>query len=141
MRAVLAPYDLTHVQFVLLTTLWWLAEHEAPPTQARLAERAATDTMMTSQVLRRLEGRGLLERQVDPQDARARRLVLTPAGRELLAPALAAVERADRAFFGPLEVRQAAFTNDLATLARDSSRDAPTGAAEAAPVTRHPSTG
>jgi DNA-binding MarR family transcriptional regulator len=119
MRAVLAPYDLTHVQFVLLTTLWWLAEHEAPPTQARLAERAATDTMMTSQVLRRLEGRGLLERQVDPQDARARRLVLTPAGRELLAPALAAVERADRAFFGPLEVRQAAFTSDLATLSRE----------------------
>jgi DNA-binding MarR family transcriptional regulator len=116
---VLAPYDLTHVQFVLLTTLWWLTEHEASPTQARLAERAATDTMMTSQVLRRLEGRGFLERQVDSKDARARRLVLTPAGRELLAPALAAVERADLAFFGTLGARQPAFTSDLATLSSD----------------------
>ena len=24
MRAALAPHDLTHVQFVLLTTTWWL---------------------------------------------------------------------------------------------------------------------
>ena len=71
---------------------------------------------MASQVLRRLEGRGLLERQADPHDARARRLVLTAVGRELLAPALAAVEHADRAFFGPLGARQAAFATDLATL-------------------------
>ena len=55
---MLEPYDLTHVQFVLLTSLWWLGDHEdRPPTQARLAQHAGTDPMMTSQVTRKLETR------------------------------------------------------------------------------------
>jgi DNA-binding MarR family transcriptional regulator len=105
------------VQFVLLTTLWWLEDHEDPPTQTRLAELAATDAMMTSQVLRRLESRGLLERQPDPADARTRRLVLTAAGRALVADALAAVEQADHEFFAPLGAQLPAFVRDLASLA------------------------
>jgi DNA-binding MarR family transcriptional regulator len=118
-RNALAPFDLTHVQFVLLTTLWWLGDHEEPPTQTRLAEQAATDAMMTSQVLRRLERRELLERQADPSDARARRLLLTPTGRALVAVALRAVEDADRAYFATLGARQSAFVADLATLANE----------------------
>ena len=35
MRAALAPHDLTHVQFVLLASLWWLQEHSGRPTQVR----------------------------------------------------------------------------------------------------------
>ena len=54
------------VQFVLLASLWWLEEHDEPPTQARLARQGGTDAMMTSQVLRRLEARGLLERRAGP---------------------------------------------------------------------------
>jgi DNA-binding MarR family transcriptional regulator len=102
---------------VLLTTLWWLGEHEQAPTQARLAERAATDTMMTSQVLRRLEARGLLERRSDPADARTRRLVLSADGRALVARALEAVEQADREHFAPLGARLPGFVSDLARLA------------------------
>src|SRR3954469_18134815 len=69
MRAALAPHDLTHVQFVLLATTWWLGQDE-PPTQQALAAQAGTDTMMTSQVVRKLAERGLLTRQQDPADAR-----------------------------------------------------------------------
>jgi hypothetical protein len=66
-RSALAPHDLTHVQFVLLASLWWLEDHEPePPTQASLAAQAETDRMMTSQVLRKLEARDLLERIPDP---------------------------------------------------------------------------
>jgi DNA-binding MarR family transcriptional regulator len=105
------------VQFVLLASLWWLEDHgPRPPTQARLAEQAGTDPMMTSQVLRRLEGRGLLERAVDPSDGRARRLRLTPSGRDLIASALADVERADGDYFMPLGQRQEAFVDALAVL-------------------------
>ncbi|MFI9816298.1 MarR family winged helix-turn-helix transcriptional regulator [Saccharothrix variisporea] len=99
MRSALAPHDLTHVQFVLLATLWWLADHEGRPTQQQLAGRAGTDTMMTSQVVRKLEERGLVARDVDPDDSRARRLRLTDAGRDVLTGALADVEAADDAFF------------------------------------------
>jgi DNA-binding MarR family transcriptional regulator len=99
MRAALAPHDLTHVQFVLLTTTWWLTRSGEPPTQRQLAEQAGTDTMMTSQVVRKLAARGLLARADDPADARAKRLQVTPAGLELVAKALKDVEAADAAFF------------------------------------------
>jgi DNA-binding MarR family transcriptional regulator len=55
---------------------------------------------MTSQVLRRLEAKGLLERQVDPGDTRARRLRLTAKGQRLARRAIVAVEQADAQFFG-----------------------------------------
>jgi DNA-binding MarR family transcriptional regulator len=115
-RAALAPHELTHVQFVLLASLWWLEEHGEPPTQARLAEHAGTDAMMTSQVLRKLEARGLLDRQPDPGDARARRLRLTQPGSALTARALADVEAADDAYFATLGDSRASFVAALATL-------------------------
>jgi DNA-binding MarR family transcriptional regulator len=125
-RAALAPHELTHVQFVLLASLWWLEDHEPePPTQAKLAKQAGTDPMMTSQVLRKLEVRGLLERAPDPDDTRARRLHLTPAGRDLIARALADVERADADYFAPLAHRHEAFLEALAALTA-----APTGEQE-----------
>jgi DNA-binding MarR family transcriptional regulator len=117
-RVALAPHGLTHVQFVLLTSLWWLEDHEPErPTQARLAEQAGTAPMMTSQVLRKLEGRGLLERVPDPDDTRARRLHLTGTGRDLIGAALADVEREDGDYFAPLGDRQESFLEALSTLA------------------------
>jgi DNA-binding MarR family transcriptional regulator len=103
MRAALAPHDLTHVQFVLLASTWWLADHEEPPTQQRLADQAGTDPMMTSQVIRKLADRGLVNRTPDPHDARALRLVVTPEGRELLAAALRDVEQADAEYFASVD--------------------------------------
>lgn len=118
MRAALAPHDLTHVQFVLLASLWWLQEHgDQPPTQVHLAEQAGTDLMMTSQVVRKLEGRGLLTREVDPADSRARRLRLTAAGAALLSGALADVEATDAAYFAVLGSRRAELGQALRALA------------------------
>jgi len=99
MRAALAPHGLTHVQFVLLASLWWLSEQGDPPTQKALADQAGTDAMMTSQVLRKLEAAGLIERNPHPRDSRARLLAVTPEGREKLAEALKDVEAADARFF------------------------------------------
>jgi DNA-binding MarR family transcriptional regulator len=122
-RSVLEPYELTHVQFVLLTSLWWLADHEdRPPTQARLAQHARTDPMMTSQVTRKLEARGLLERALDPADSRARRLHLTAAGRAVVAQALKDVEAADEDYFAALGRQRDAFVRALGTLEKSSSR-------------------
>jgi DNA-binding MarR family transcriptional regulator len=122
-RSVLEPYELTHVQFVLLTSLWWLADHEdRPPTQARLAQHAGTDPMMTSQVTRKLEAQGLLERALDPADSRARRLHLTAPGRAVVAQALKDVEAADEDYFAALGRQRDAFVRALGTLEKSSSR-------------------
>lgn len=107
MRAVLKPFGLTHVQFVLLAALTWLAT-EGPVTQKALADHAATDPMMTSQVLRTLEAQGLVERRPHPQDGRARALAVTAEGRELANRAVVAVEACDAEFFAPLNEANAA---------------------------------
>ena len=95
----LAPYDLTHVQFVLLAGTWWLNQQGERPTQVALAKFAGTDTKMTSQVVRSLERKGLLEREVDGTDTRALRLSVTSRGRWLAPRAIAAVEQVDTEFF------------------------------------------
>lgn len=100
--AALAPLDLTHVQFVLLACAWWLNGQGERPNQQGLARQAGTDVKMTSQVLRALEGKGLIEREVDPLDTRAKRLRVTTAGAELAPRAIAAVEEVDARFFGPV---------------------------------------
>ncbi|AGS67225.1 MarR family winged helix-turn-helix transcriptional regulator [Streptomyces collinus] len=105
--AALAPLDLTHVQFVLLACTWWLNTQGEHPNQLALARQAGTDVKMTSQVLRNLEHKGLIEREVDPADARAKRLRVTDAGAELAPRAIAAVERADARFFQPVPLDDA----------------------------------
>lgn len=97
--AALAPLDLTHVQFVLLATTWWMNSQGEDPNQLSLATQAGTDVKMTSQVLRKLETKGLVRREVDPADTRAKRLRATDRGAELAQQAIVVVEAADAAFF------------------------------------------
>jgi len=118
-RTALKPFDLTHVQFVLLASLTWL-DTRRPITQRQLADHAATDPMMTSQVLRVLEKRGLIKRSPHPDDKRARTLTATRTGRTLANQAIVAVETCDGAFFRPLHPHTADFVRSLRNLIRDS---------------------
>ncbi|MGO4614734.1 MarR family winged helix-turn-helix transcriptional regulator [Nocardia sp. 2YAB30] len=116
-RAALAPFDLTHVQFVLLASLTYLADRRDDPVRQRdLAAHAATDPMMTSQVLRTLEQKGLIERRDHPGDRRAKALVPTEAGAVLVNRAIGAVESCDQEFFGPLGPNGSAFSDALRLL-------------------------
>jgi DNA-binding MarR family transcriptional regulator len=99
LAAALAPLELTHVQFVLLACSYWLGELGERPHQVAIARQAGTDIKMTSQVLRRLEASGLVERQVVPSDSRARHVTVTARGRRLAQRAIAVVEAADEEFF------------------------------------------
>lgn len=105
--AALRPLELTHVQFVLLAAVWWLASgadgQTSPPSQRQVAGHANTDVMMTSQVLRGLDARGLVTRHQDPGDARVKRLDVTPHGAALAQRAIAVVEAADERFFSSVD--------------------------------------
>ncbi|UQX89324.1 MarR family transcriptional regulator [Jatrophihabitans telluris] len=127
-RAALKPFDLTHVQFVLLASLTYLEARAGgspnrPVSQRRLADHAATDPMMTSQVLRALEVRGLVERAEHPDDKRARAVRATTAGASLANRAVREVEACDRRFFAPLGPAVTGFTGALRTL-RQGAPDA-----------------
>ena len=94
-------------QFVLLAAVWWLSDQadssSSLPSQRQVADHAAVDVMMTSQVLRVLETRGYVVRALDPDDARVKRLTVTDAGRRLAEQAVALVEAADAEFFGAVD--------------------------------------
>lgn len=120
-RQTLARFDLTHAQFVLLATLTWM-DRSTPITQSELAAHAGTDVMMTSQVLRALESKDLVERSKHPTDGRARALSPTPAGRSLASLANLAVESADRAYFAVLGDAATDFLHHLRVL-HEADRD------------------
>jgi DNA-binding MarR family transcriptional regulator len=116
MRATLEPHDLTHMQFELLVTAWRLGEQGGPPTQHEIAEHAGADPTMAGQVLRRLAARQLVTRQLDDEDPKARRIVLTDVGRIVLADALADVEITEAEFFVLLGRDADTFRNCLTAL-------------------------
>src|ERR1700722_11379814 len=94
-NAALASLGLTHVQFILLGCTWWLNQEGLIPNQLAVASLAGTDPKMASEVLRRLEASGLIERRPDGQDGRAKTLEVTAQGIELLSKAIPVVEQAD----------------------------------------------
>src|SRR5258708_915909 len=101
-RSALAPLRITHVQFVLLASVAWLESAEKVVSQVILSRHAHTDIMMTSQVVRTLEEKGLVTRTVHPTDTRARVVSLTAEGRQVAQRALSVVETIDEQFFQEL---------------------------------------
>ena len=103
LAAALAPLDLTHVQFVLLACAWWADEEGEHLNQVQLAGSAGIDVKMTSEVVRRLETKGLLRRVADPVDARSKVIEVTPSGADAARRSIEIVEAADAEFFGAAE--------------------------------------
>lgn len=101
-REALREVGLSHVQFVLLAGVTWLARDGEPVSQVRLARHTHTDAMMTSQVLRALQAKKLVRRVPHPSDARAKRVLPTAAGRRLVRQSIYLVDRTDQEFFATL---------------------------------------
>jgi DNA-binding MarR family transcriptional regulator len=80
----LRPAGLNNWQFSMLMAL----NRPTPLTVNGLAEELAMDRTTTTKNLRPLERRGLLEIRPDDEDGRVRRILLTDAGRALLAKAV-----------------------------------------------------
>ncbi len=115
-RQVLKEIGLTHVQFVLLTAVEWLNNSKIPATQKEVSRFANTDVMMTSQVIRALERKGLIIRAEHPEDTRAYFLQMTSQGHQLDLKALELVEAADENFFKVLRSDQTHFVQMLKML-------------------------
>ncbi len=80
----LRPYELTNGQFSLLMAL----NRPEPPPMGPVASLLAMDRTTLTAALKPLERRDLVKVATDPSDHRSRILILTEAGRKLLASAL-----------------------------------------------------
>ena len=108
------PLGLNNWQFSLLMAL----NGPTPLTMSSLAERLAMDRTTTTGNLKPLERRGLVEVRRDEQDARVRRIVLTDAGRAVLAEAVDRWRAANDAVVASLGGTDlAAFRSALRTIA------------------------
>jgi MarR family transcriptional regulator, organic hydroperoxide resistance regulator len=96
-RAALEPFDLTHVQYALLSTL--ASADKKGISQAAASAASGVDPMTTSQVLRGLEARDLVARTPHPEDRRAHRVTVTTNGRAVVKKAAPKVDKADNEFF------------------------------------------
>lgn len=81
-KARLAPYGVTPGQYAVLACLW----NGDGKTARQLADMLFLDGSTMTGILDRIEQKGLIEKQVDPKDRRAMRVMLTDAGRQLEEP-------------------------------------------------------
>lgn len=106
-------FGITPVQFAALQGV------AAQPgvDQRTLARTIGFDTSTIAGVIDRLESRGLMQRQVSPNDRRVRLLTLMPAGQELLTAIVPPMLRAQERILAPLsEADQQVFLHMLKTL-------------------------
>lgn len=108
----LRPVGLTQGQFSLLMSL----NRPEPPGIGSVARLLAMDRTTLTANLKPLERRGLLTVTVDETDRRSRRLVLTTAGRALLADAVPIWRRTHAALERKLKRSGDAFRADLVAL-------------------------
>ena len=118
MVKALKPTGLTLVQLVLLAGVAWLEKEGEEITQVRLARQAKTDVMMTSQVLRKLESKGLVSKRPSESDTRSNVIMLTGKGAEKVAKALEIAENVDSDFFRSLRGNYSEFLLELEALTK-----------------------
>jgi len=112
----LKTIDLTHPQFVVLTTLAALLRQQEWVSQTDIARFSDMDVMTVSQIIRLLVKKGLIMREVHPKDSRANIILLTDMGLQKVNQALPLVEGIDQAFFGKLEDKTEVFNQLLIAL-------------------------
>jgi DNA-binding MarR family transcriptional regulator len=91
-------FGITPVQYGLMTAL----SVRGTLDQISLAAELGIDRTNVAQVLLRLEQRGLVKRQSDPSDRRARLATLTARGRKLTARMFKSMQRSQQRFIEPL---------------------------------------
>ena len=96
----LRPMDLTHLQFVTLTLVGWMAQDGEAATQSELARFGDIHPMQVSNVVRALDEKRMVQRTPSPGNALAKRVAVTPTGMTALREALPLVIGVQGRVFG-----------------------------------------
>jgi DNA-binding MarR family transcriptional regulator len=117
---VLAPDSLGFLEALVLAALFFEAPRQIKPSQ--LAETFSTTRGNLSHCLSSLEARGLVQRRIDPNDARAYRLALKPQGRRTALRVISALDRMQKEFES--EIGKTALASMLQSLGKLEARAA-----------------
>ncbi|MBC6298021.1 winged helix-turn-helix transcriptional regulator [Listeria sp. FSL L7-1517] len=123
-KMTLRQVNLTHPQFIVLTSLGYLQQTKQEITQVMVAKISEMDVMTVSQVLQILEKKELILRQAHSTDTRAKALSLTEKGSLVMNQALPLVEGVDQEIFGALSEQQATFNHYLKEIINKHEKEA-----------------
>lgn len=104
-----SPDDLGFMEGLLLAAIFFEAPRSIKPSL--LAETFATTRGNVSHAISSLEAKGLVQRRIDPADARGTLLALKPAGKKSALRVIAAFDRMQQKF--EQKVGKAALKNSL----------------------------
>lgn len=93
---VLAADDLGFLEALALAGLFFEAPRQVKPSE--LAATFATTRGSVSHCITSLEAKGLVQRKIDPEDARAYLLTLKPQGKRCAVRVIAALDRLQKSF-------------------------------------------
>jgi DNA-binding MarR family transcriptional regulator len=88
--------DLNFLEALILATLFFESPTAVKPSH--LAETFGTTRGNVSHCISSLEAKGLVQRKIDPEDARAYHLTLKPQGRKTAVRVIGALDKVQRAF-------------------------------------------
>ena len=126
-RRRIAHLNLTPDQYTVMRTLTQGSEDGL--TQTQLTSRMSSDPNTVASLLDRMERAGFIERKIDPEDRRARRILLKPFGNENFQQAKDIAIKLQSGVLQSLsDERKALFLQELTTIA-----DACRKAAESSP--------
>ena len=112
----LKKMNLTHPQFVVLTSLAYLSQDSNEVTQVMISKLAGIDVMTVSQILNLLEKNDFVKRKEHSRDTRAKAVILNKKGEEVLQKAVPLVEQIDEIFFEKLNTDEGQFKHFLVRL-------------------------
>ncbi len=114
-KKVLSEFGLTHTQFVIMANTHFLSIKNKDVTQIEIAKHAGIDKMLTSNVLKVLLKKQLIDRKEHKTDTRAKTVCLTKDGTAILTKAVKVVEDFDKIFFDKL-LNVSTFNKELINL-------------------------
>ena len=88
--------DLNFLEALILATLFFEAPAAVKPSQ--LAETFGTTRGNVSHCISSLEAKGLVQRKIDPEDARAYHLALKPSGKKTAMRVIGTLDKVQRQF-------------------------------------------
>ena len=112
----LKKMNLTHPQFVVLASLAYLSQDSNEVTQVMISKLSGIDVMTVSQILNLLEKNDFVKRKEHSKDTRAKAVILSKKGEEVLQKAVPLVEQIDEIFFEKLDTDEEQFKHFLARL-------------------------
>ncbi|WED29427.1 MarR family transcriptional regulator [Vibrio sp. DW001] len=121
-NAGLKDLELTYPQFVILSGIHWLNQNGGVVNQVKLIQFTKMDKSVVSSVLKSLEKRQIVIREVDPIDTRAKKLGLSDLGLDKLKQALDLIKQIDMNFFDQDQIDMQGFNNMLKQLINHNSR-------------------